>query len=139
MIKLQIINGPNLNLVGIREPLIYGHTTFEENLLIWKNKFPEIQLDFYQNNIEGNLIDKLHEVGFTYDGIILNAGGYTHTSIAIGDACASITAPITEVHLSNPYAREGFRHYSYISKYAKSIICGMGMYGYEIAIGSFIK
>lgn len=137
--QLIIINGPNLNLLGKREPEIYGNTSFEESLEQLKKKFPMAAIDYFQSNIEGEIIDKLHEVGFNYDGIILNAGAYTHTSIAIADAVAAIKTPVIEVHISNVYARENFRHHSYISKHCKGVIVGFGLKSYELAVDSFVK
>lgn len=137
--KIIIINGPNLNLLGKREPEVYGNVTFLEYFTNIKKKFADIELEYFQSNIEGELIDKLHEVGFDYDGIILNAAAYTHTSIGIGDAVKAIEAPVIEVHISNVYAREEFRHHSYVSPNAKGIIIGMGMKGYELALQSFLK
>ncbi|UNY98690.1 type II 3-dehydroquinate dehydratase [Zhouia spongiae] len=136
--KLIIINGPNLNLLGKREPEIYGSETFEDYLLGLKNKYGKHQIDYYQSNVEGELINKLHEVGFDYDGIILNAGAYTHTSVAIGDAIKGIQTPVIEVHISNTFSREDFRHISYISPNAKGVILGFGMQGYELALNSFV-
>ncbi len=136
--KICIINGPNLNLLGKREPEIYGSQTFEDYLEILKSKFPNVELSYYQSNIEGELIGKIQEVGFSYDGIILNAGAYTHTSIGIGDAIKSITTPVVEVHISNTFSRESFRHQSYISGNAKGVILGFGMKSYELAITSFL-
>ena len=136
--KISVINGPNLNLLGKREPEIYGSQTFEEYLDILKTKFPAIELTYFQSNIEGELIDKIQEVGFSYDGIILNAGAYTHTSIGIGDAVKAITTPVVEVHISNTFSRESFRHQSYISGNAKGVILGFGMKSYELAILSFL-
>ncbi len=138
MKKLIIINGPNLNLLGKREPSIYGSLTFTEFLSEIKPKYPKVQLDYYQSNIEGELINKLHEVGFSYDGIILNAGAYTHTSIGIGDAIKGIETPVVEVHISNTFGREEFRHQSYISPNAKGVILGFGLQSYELAIQSFL-
>lgn len=138
LMKLLILNGPNLNLLGKREPEIYGSLTFEEYLEQLKNKFPNIVFEYYQSNIEGEIIDKLHEVGFSYDGIILNAGAYTHTSIGIGDAIKGITTPVIEVHISNTFSRESFRHQSYISPNVKGIIIGFGLKSYELAIQSFL-
>ena len=135
--KICIINGPNLNLLGKREPEIYGSQTFEEYLEILKNKFPNVELTYFQSNIEGELIDKVQEFGFSYDGIILNAGAYTHTSIGLGDAIKSITTSVIEVHISNTFSRESFRHQSYISGNAKGVILGFGMKSYELAIQSF--
>ena len=136
--KIIIINGPNLNLLGKREPEIYGSQTFEDYLEILKSKFPNVELSYFQSNIEGELIGKIQEVGFSHDGIILNAGAYTHTSIGIGDAIKSITTPVVEVHISNTFSRESFRHQSYISGNAKGVILGFGMKSYELAIQSFL-
>lgn len=138
MKKLIIINGPNLNLLGKREPEIYGSQTFEDYLEILKKKFPKIELDYYQSNIEGELIDKIQEVGFSFDGIILNAGAYTHTSIGIGDAIKAIKTSVVEVHISNTFSREEFRHQSYISPNAKGVILGFGLKSYDLAIESFL-
>jgi 3-dehydroquinate dehydratase-2 len=136
--KIAIVNGPNLNLLGKREPEVYGTQTFEDYFEILKNKFPQIELTYYQSNIEGELIGKIQELGFTYDGIILNAGAYTHTSIGIGDAIKAVTTPVIEVHISNTYARESFRHQSYISGNAKGVILGFGLKSYDLAIQSFL-
>lgn len=136
--KLIIINGPNLNLLGKREPEIYGSTTFEEYFSELKQKFSTIQLDYFQSNIEGEIINKLHEVGFSYDGIILNASAYTHTSVGIGDAVKGISTPVVEVHISNVHSREDFRHVSYIAGNAKGVISGFGLNSYVLAIQSFI-
>ena len=136
--KICIINGPNLNLLGKREPEIYGSQTFEDYLEILKSKFTNVELSYFQSNIEGELIGKIQEVGFSYDGIILNAGAYTHTSIGIGDALKSVTTPVVEVHISNTFSRESFRHQSYISGNAKGVILGFGMKSYELAIQSFL-
>jgi 3-dehydroquinate dehydratase-2 len=136
--KIAIVNGPNLNLLGKREPEVYGTQTFEDYFEIIKNKFPQIELTYYQSNIEGELIEKIQELGFTYDGIILNAGAYTHTSIGIGDAIKAVTTPVIEVHISNTYARESFRHQSYISGNAKGVILGFGLKSYDLAIQSFL-
>jgi 3-dehydroquinate dehydratase-2 len=136
--KIIIINGPNLNLLGKREPEIYGNITFEDYFLELRQKFTSVDLEYYQSNIEGELIDKLQEVGFTYDGIILNAAGYTHTSVGIGDAVKAITTPVIEVHISNTFAREEFRHHSYLSPNVKGIIIGFGMKSYELALQSFL-
>jgi 3-dehydroquinate dehydratase-2 len=132
--KIRIINGPNLNLLGKREPEIYGSLGFEEYLPTLKANFPDLEVDYFQSNIEGELINSIHEAGFTYDGIILNAGAYTHTSVAIGDAVAAITTPVIEVHISNVFARETFRHHSFIAPYAKGIIAGLGLNGYQLAL-----
>ena len=134
--KIAILNGPNLNLLGKREPEIYGNLTFENYLSTLKSKFPEISFTYFQSNIEGELIDQLHAYGFSYDGIILNAGAYTHTSI--GDAVKGITTPVIEVHISNTFSREEFRHQSYISPNAKGVIIGFGLQSYELAVQSFL-
>ena len=136
--KLIIINGPNLNLLGKREPEIYGSTTFEEYFSELKQKFSNIQLDYFQSNIEGEIINKLHEVGFSYDGVILNAAAYTHTSVGIGDAVKGISTPVVEVHISNVHSREDFRHVSFIAGNAKGVISGFGLNSYVLAIKSFI-
>ena len=136
--KISIINGPNLNLLGKREPEIYGTETFEDYLNTLKSKFPNVELTYFQSNIEGELIGKIQEFGFSYDGIILNAGAYTHTSVGIGDAIKAITTPVIEVHISNTYSRESFRHQSYISGNAKGVILGFGMRSYELAIQWFL-
>ncbi|RAV29898.1 type II 3-dehydroquinate dehydratase [Sinomicrobium soli] len=137
--KLIIINGPNLNLLGKREPGIYGSETFEDYLEQLRSRFPEIELDYYQSNIEGEIIDKLHETGFDYDGIILNAGAYTHTSVGIGDAIKAIATPVVEIHISNTFGREAFRHQSYLSAHARGVILGFGMQSYMLAIRSFAE
>jgi 3-dehydroquinate dehydratase II len=136
--KIIIINGPNLNLLGKREPEVYGNQTFETYYQSLIKSFPEIELIYFQSNIEGELIDKLHEVGFTYDGIILNAAAYTHTSIGIGDAVKAIATPVIEVHISNTFSRESFRHQSYIAANASGVIVGFGLKSYELAIQSFL-
>lgn len=136
--KLIIINGPNLNLLGKREPEIYGAESFEDFMEQLKSQFSSIDLEYYQSNIEGELIDKLHEVGFDYDGIVLNAGAYTHTSIGIGDAVKAIETPVVELHISNVHSREDFRHKSFIAANAKGVIFGFGLKGYELAIQSFL-
>jgi 3-dehydroquinate dehydratase-2 len=136
--KLIIINGPNLNLLGKREPDIYGTATFEDYFRDLKVKFKNLELSYFQSNIEGEFIDKLHEVGFTYDGIILNAAAYTHTSVGIGDAVKGIETPVVEVHISNIHAREDFRQQSYIAENAKGVLFGFGLKGYELAIQSFL-
>ncbi len=135
--KLIIINGPNLNLLGTREPEVYGNESFEVYLKSLQTKFPEIEISYYQSNIEGEIINKLHEVGFTYDGIVLNAGAYTHTSIGIADAVKAITTPVIEVHISNTFSRESFRHQSYISPNARGVIIGFGLQSYELALRAF--
>jgi 3-dehydroquinate dehydratase-2 len=138
MKKLIIINGPNLNLLGTREPEIYGSLSFTEFLTEVKAKYPKVAIDYYQSNVEGELINKLQEVGFTYNGIILNAAAYTHTSVAIGDAINAIETPVIEVHISNTFSREEFRHTSYISPNARGVILGFGLQSYELAIQSFL-
>lgn len=137
MRKVLILNGPNLNLLGMREPAIYGAQSFETYFEILKSKYPAIDLQYYQSNIEGELINKIHETGFTYDGLIINAGAYTHTSIAIADAIKAITSPVIEVHISNIYMRESYRHHSYLSAVCKGSIVGFGLMSYELAIQSF--
>jgi 3-dehydroquinate dehydratase II len=137
-VKLIIINGPNLNLLGKREPEIYGSQTFLEYFESLKAKFSEVELHYFQSNHEGELLDKIHEIGFSFAGIILNAGAYTHTSIALRDALAAISTPTVEVHISNIYAREEFRHHSYLTAKCAGIISGLGLKGYELAIRYFL-
>ncbi len=137
--KIIIINGPNLNLLGKRERNIYGDLTFEEFFQHLKKKFEAVELTYFQSNVEGELIDKIQEVGFSYDGIILNAAAYTHTSVGIGDAVKAIETPVVEVHISNTFAREEFRHHSYISSGAKGVILGFGLQSYELALQSFLS
>ena len=137
--KISIINGPNLNLLGIREPGIYGRESFEEYLLELKAKYPQIEFTYFQSNIEGELINELQRVGFEYDGIILNPGGYTHTSVAIGDCIAAIKAPVVEVHISNIHGREDFRKFSHVSGKAAGSIMGLGLKGYELALLYLLK
>ena len=139
MKKIIIINGPNLNLLGIRETSIYGKQSFNDYLNDLKVNYSSVEIDFYQSNIEGELIDKLQEVGFSYDGIILNAAAYTHTSVGIADAIRGITTPVIEVHISNTKSREDFRKKSFISPHAKGVIQGFGLYSYELAILSFLN
>jgi 3-dehydroquinate dehydratase-2 len=136
--KIAIINGPNLNLLGQREPGIYGHESFESFMHDLKSKFKHVVFEYYQSNVEGELINKLHELGFSYDGIILNAGGYTHTSVAIADAVAAIKTPVIEVHISNIFAREDHRHVSFLGAKCKGSISGFGLQGYELAVKSFL-
>lgn len=136
--KLIIINGPNLNLLGKREPSVYGNQSFEDYFNTLQEQFSNLELHFYQSNIEGELIDKLHEVGFSFDGIILNAGAYTHTSVALGDAVKAIQSPVVEVHISNTYARESFRHQSYIAPNAHGVIIGFGLKSYKLGILSLL-
>ena len=135
--KLAVINGPNLNLLGTREPNIYGSVSFEEYFEELKSNFPNDELEYYQSNSEGDIVDRIQKAGREGDGIILNAGAYTHTSAAIGDAVAAIDIPTVEVHISNVFAREEFRHKSFISPYARGIIVGLGLDGYKLAIESF--
>lgn len=136
--QIIIINGPNLNLLGKREPEVYGNQTFEDYFNTLKSKFPTIELTYYQSNIEGELISKIQEYGFSADGIILNAGAYTHTSIGIGDAVKAVSTPVIEVHISNTFSRETFRHQSYISGNASGVILGFGLKSYELAVRSFL-
>ena len=135
--KLQIINGPNLNLLGKREQNIYGDQSFDDYFKKLKTKFDNFELCYFQSNIEGELIDKIQEVGFDFDGIIINAAAYTHTSVGIGDAIRSISCPVIEVHISNTYSREDFRHKSFLSSHVKGIILGFGLKSYDLAIESF--
>ena len=139
MKKITIINGPNLNLLGKRQPEIYGTKSFEEVLDVWNLKYDGLEVDYKQSNVEGELVNYIQEAGFEGIGIILNAGAYTHTSVAIGDAVAAIDKPVIEVHISNVYAREEFRHKSYISPNAAGIIVGMGLQGYELAIDHLLN
>ena len=136
--KLIIINGPNLNLLGKREPEIYGAHSFDDYFKELQNKFLDVNLSYFQSNIEGEIIDKLHEVGFSYDGVILNAAAYTHTSVGIGDAVKAIEIPVVEVHISNVHAREEFRHHSHNAANAKGVIVGFGLKSYDLAIESFL-
>lgn len=132
--KIQIINGPNLNLLGKREPGVYGATSFEEYLKELRALYPDQQIDYYQSNVEGEMINKIHEVGFDYDGIVLNAGAYTHTSVALQDAIRAVKTPVIEVHISNVHKREEFRHKSMISSACVGVICGFGMDSYRLAV-----
>lgn len=136
--RIAIINGPNLNLLGTREPEVYGNQTFEQYFATLQEKYPAIAFTYFQSNVEGELINELQRVGFSYDGIILNPGGYTHTSVAIGDAIAAIKTPVVEVHISNVHAREEFRKISHVSAKAKGTIMGLGLKGYELAVNYFI-
>ena len=136
--KIQIINGPNLNLLGVREKSIYGNTGFDAYLDELRKRYPAIEIEYYQSNVEGEIINKIHEVGFSYDGIVLNAGAYTHTSIAIADAIAAVTTPVIEVHISNVYKREEFRHSSMLAASCKGVIAGLGMDSYRLAVEHFI-
>jgi len=139
MKRIQIINGPNLNLLGSREPTVYGNQTFEAYYQELKNLFPEAKLDYFQSNSEGTIIDKLHEAGFTFDGIILNGGAYTHTSIAIADAIRAITVPVIEVHISNVFQREEYRHHSFLSEVCKGCIIGFGLDSYRLAVEAILR
>ena len=132
--KIAILNGPNLNLLGKREPDVYGHQTFEDYLTSLRNKYPAVDIHYYQSNVEGELINEIQKLGFESDGIIFNPGGYTHTSVALRDAVSAIPAPVIEVHISNVHAREDFRQVSYISGVAKGTIAGLGLQGYELAL-----
>ena len=136
--KLSIINGPNLNLLGKREPNIYGDQSFISYLELLKKKYSEIDFDYFQSNIEGEIIDQIQKVGFSYNGILLNAAAFTHTSIGIGDAIKSINTPVIEIHISNTFSREDFRHKSYISPVSKGLIIGFGLESYRLAVESFI-
>ena len=139
MKQILIINGPNLNLLGRREPDIYGNRSFVDYLKTIEALFPDVQLRYFQSNHEGELLDKIHELGFDIDGIVINAGAYTHTSVALGDALSAVTAPAVEVHISNVHARESFRHHSYLSAKCKGVIVGLGLMGYELAIRYLIS
>lgn len=139
MKKIQIINGPNLNLLGVREPGIYGSNSFESYLVELKKMFPNVEIDYYQSNIEGELINKMQEVGFSSDGIVLNAGAYTHTSVALQDCIRSLKSPVVEVHISNVHTREEFRHHSFISCACVGVICGFGMDSYRLAVDYLVR
>ena len=136
--KIQIINGPNLNLLGMREPEVYGSNSFNDYLQVLRSEFPELEISYFQTNVEGEIINKLHEAGYGCDGIILNAGGYTHTSVAIRDAIKAVPAPVIEVHISNVHSREEFRHNSIISAVCKGVIAGFGLDSYQLAVESII-
>ncbi len=136
--NIHIINGPNLNLLGVREKSVYGNSDFESYLALLKEKYSILEISYFQSNVEGEIINKLHEIGFSADGIILNAGGYTHTSVAIADAIAAIQSPVVEVHISNVYAREEFRHTSLMAKNCKGVIAGFGLDSYRLALESFL-
>ena len=137
--KIQIINGPNINLLGKREPSIYGAQSFEDYLVELKKCYPDVDFEYFQSNIEGEMINKIHEVGFDYDGIVLNAGAYTHTSIALQDAIRAVSSPVVEVHISNVYSREEFRHKSMISCACIGVICGFGLKSYRLAIEALLS
>ncbi len=139
MLKIAIINGPNLNLLGLRETTIYGDTTFENYYASLQLLYPQILFSYYQSNVEGELINQLHQIGFNSDGIIINAGAYTHTSIALADAIAAIKTPVIEVHISNIFARENYRHVSYLGKHCTGSISGFGLMSYNLAIDYFLK
>ncbi len=139
MKTILIINGPNLNLLGRREPTVYGNQSFEQYFETLQTQFPDVTLHYFQSNHEGYLIDKIHELGFSIDGIVINAGAYTHTSVALGDALAAVPAPAVEVHISNVHARETFRHHSYLSARCKGVIVGLGLTGYELAVRYLLK
>ena len=136
--KIQIINGPNINLLGKREPGIYGARSFEDYFMELKSRYPEVEFEYYQSNVEGEMINKLHEVGFGYEGIVLNAGAYTHTSIALQDAIRAISSPVIEVHISNVHQREEFRHKSMISCACVGVICGFGLDSYRLAVEALL-
>ena len=136
--KLLILNGPNLNLLGVREPGIYGNDSMENYLETLRKEFPQVEIEYFQSNIEGEMIDKMQQVGYSYDGIVLNAGAYTHTSIALHDCIRAINTPVIEVHISNVHTREEFRHKSMISAACKGVICGFGMDSYKLAVYSFL-
>lgn len=138
MKHIEIINGPNLNLTGIREPEVYGATTMDEYLANLRKQFPDVEISYYQSNIEGELIDRIQQVGFRYDGLIVNLGGYSHSSVALRDALLAVPAPKIEVHLSNIFAREEYRHHSLITSACRGMICGLGLLGYEMALRSLI-
>ncbi|MGN6397003.1 MAG: type II 3-dehydroquinate dehydratase [Mucilaginibacter sp.] len=137
--KIQIINGPNLNLLGVREKSIYGNTDFESYLSDLRKRYPGIEIDYYQSNVEGEIINKIHEVGFSSDGIVINAGAYTHTSIAIADAIAAVKSPVIEVHISNVYKREEFRHHSMLAASCRGVIAGFGMDSYRLAVENLLN
>jgi 3-dehydroquinate dehydratase-2 len=137
--KIQIINGPNLNLLGKREPGIYGSASFEDYLVTLRAAYPDVEISYFQSNIEGEMINKIHEVGFSFDGIVLNAGAYTHTSVALQDAIRAVRTPVVEVHISNVHTREEFRHHSMISCACLGVICGFGMDSYRLGVEALIK
>jgi 3-dehydroquinate dehydratase-2 len=139
LMRIAIINGPNLNLLGTREPEVYGSQTFEQYYVQLQEKFPRVEFSYFQSNIEGELISELQRTGFSYDGILFNPGGYTHTSVAIGDAIAAIKTPVIEVHISNTQAREEFRRISHVSAKARGTITGLGLKGYELAVSYFLQ
>ena len=136
MKKILILNGPNLNLLGVREPGIYGSSSFDSYLPVLRERFPDMEIEYFQSNIEGVMIDKMQEVGFSYDGIVLNAGAYTHTSVALHDCIRSLRCPVIEVHISNVHTREEFRHKSLISSACRGVICGFGLDSYRLALSA---
>lgn len=135
---IWIINGPNLNLLGVREPEIYGNKSFDQYIEELRERYPQVEIKYFQSNIEGVIIDKLHEIGFSADGVVLNAGAYTHTSVAIADAISAISTPVVEVHISNTAKREEFRHHSYLTPVCRGVVMGFGLNSYEMALNSFI-
>ncbi len=139
MKHIEIVNGPNLNLTGKREPELYGTTPFDQYLSSLRNSYPDISIGYFQSNVEGEIINHLQEIGFSADGIILNAGGYSHTSVAIHDTLLAITAPVMEVHLSNIFARESYRHHSLVTSACKGLICGLGLQGYALAVEALME
>lgn len=139
MKHIEIINGPNLNLTGKREPEVYGSTTMEEYLEGLRARFPEVEITYYQSNVEGELIDRIQQVGFRYDGLIVNLGGYSHTSVALRDALLAVPAPKVEVHMSNIFAREEYRHHSLITSACRGMVCGLGLQGYELALRALLN
>ena len=138
MKHIEIINGPNLNLTGVREPEVYGTTTMEELVDALRRRFPEVEVGYYQSNVEGELIDRIQQVGFTADGLIVNLGGYSHTSVALRDALLAVPAPKVEVHLSNIFAREDYRHHSLVTSACRGMVCGLGLQGYEMALRALL-
>lgn len=138
MKKISIINGPNLNLTGIREPEVYGSTTMDEYIEQLRGKYPDVEISHFQSNIEGEIIDHIQQVGFSCDGIVINAGGYSHTSVAIHDAIKAVPAPAIEVHISNIFAREEYRHHSLLSSACKGLVCGLGLKGYQLAVSALV-
>ena len=139
MKKILILNGPNLNLLGVREPGIYGSSSFDSDLPVLRERFPDMEIEYFQSNIEGVMIDKMQEVGFSYDGIVLNAGAYTHTSVALHDCIRSLRCPVIEVHISNVHTREEFRHKSLISSACRGVICGFGLDSYRLALSALAE
>lgn len=138
MKRIEIINGPNLNLTGVREPEVYGTTTMEELVDALRRRFPEVEVGYYQSNVEGELIDRIQQVGFEADGLIVNLGGYSHTSVALRDALLAVPAPKVEVHLSNIFAREDYRHHSLVTSACRGMVCGLGLQGYEMALRALL-